>query len=83
MSTQNLIVFLAIGLVAGFLAGKIMKGKGFGVLGDLVLGVIGALVGGWLFGLLGIAGGGIFGLLAAALVGALVVLYLLRLVKKG
>ena len=83
MSTQNLIVFLAVGVFAGWLAGRIMKGRGFGLFGDLVVGVIGAFVGGWLSGLLGISTGGIVGLLVAALVGALVVLYLLRLVKKG
>ena len=63
MDTQSLIVFLIIGVVAGFLAGKIMKGGGFGLVGDLVLGVIGAFVGGWVFGLLGILPVGIIGTL--------------------
>ena len=82
MSTQNLILFLAIGLVAGWLAGRIMKGAGFGLVGDLVVGVIGAFIGVWLFGLLGISGGGVLGLLVAALVGALVLLYVIRMVKR-
>jgi len=82
MGTQNLILFLVVGIVAGWLAGRIMKGKGFGLVGDLVVGVIGAFIGVWLFGLLGIAGGGILGLLVAALVGALVLLYLIRMVKR-
>jgi uncharacterized membrane protein YeaQ/YmgE (transglycosylase-associated protein family) len=82
MPAQNLILFLLVGLVAGWLAGKIMKGSGFGLVGDLVLGVIGAFAGVWLFGLLGISAGGILGLLVAAVVGALLVLYLLRLVKR-
>jgi uncharacterized membrane protein YeaQ/YmgE (transglycosylase-associated protein family) len=82
MGNQNLILFLLVGLVAGWLAGRIMKGKGFGLVGDLVVGVIGAFIGVWLFGLLGISGGGILGLLVAALVGALVLLYVIRMVKR-
>jgi uncharacterized membrane protein YeaQ/YmgE (transglycosylase-associated protein family) len=83
MDTQSLIVFLIIGVVAGFLAGKIMKGGGFGLVGDLVLGVIGAFVGGWVFGLLGILPVGILGTLISATVGAVLLLYLIRLVKKA
>ena len=83
MGTQSLIVFLIIGVVAGFLAGKIMKGGGFGLVGDLVLGVIGAFVGGWVFGLLGILPVGILGTLISATAGAVLLLYLIRLVKKA
>jgi uncharacterized membrane protein YeaQ/YmgE (transglycosylase-associated protein family) len=83
MSSQNLIIFLLIGLVAGWLAGKIMKGGGFGVVGDLVVGVIGAFLGGWVFGLLGITAWGIIGTLIEALVGALLLLYVVRLIKKA
>ena len=83
MSTENLLLFLVIGIVAGFLAGKIMKGAGFGLLGDLIVGVIGSFIGVWVFGLLGIATGGIIGLLIAAVVGALLLLYIIRLAKKG
>jgi uncharacterized membrane protein YeaQ/YmgE (transglycosylase-associated protein family) len=83
MSVENLILFLVVGVVAGWMAGRIMKGGGFGLLGDMVVGVIGAFVGGWLFGLLGIATGGILGLLVTALVGALVLLYVIRLVKRA
>lgn len=82
MSTQNLILFLVIGLVAGWLAGRIMKGRGFGLVGDLVVGVIGAFIGAWVFGLLGIPAGGTLGLLVVSLVGALLLLYVLRLVKR-
>ena len=60
-----------------------MKGSGFGLVGDLVVGVLGAFIGGWVFSLLGIAAGGIIGALITALVGALLLLYLVRLVKKG
>ena len=81
MSTEHLLLFLAIGIVAGFIAGKIMKGSGFGLIGDLIIGVIGSFVGQWVFGLLGISGGGLIGVLVAAVVGALLLLYVLRLVK--
>ena len=66
--TQNLLWFLGIGLVAGFLAGKIMGGRGFGVVGNLLVGVLGALLGGYLVGMLGVdLGDGIAGKLLAAL----------------
>ena len=80
-STEHLLIFLAIGIVAGFLAGKIFKGSGFGLVGDLIIGVIGAFIGVWVFGLLGISSAGIIGLLIAAVVGALILLYVVRLVK--
>jgi uncharacterized membrane protein YeaQ/YmgE (transglycosylase-associated protein family) len=83
LATQNLVAFLVVGVVAGFLAGKIMKGSGFGLVGDLIVGVIGAFIGAWLFGALGISVGGILGLLVAAIVGALVLLFLVRLIKRG
>lgn len=75
-------LFPIIGIVAGWLAGKIMKGGGFGLIGDLVVGVVGAILGGWLFGLLGIEFGGISGRLITALVGAIVLLCVIRLIKK-
>jgi uncharacterized membrane protein YeaQ/YmgE (transglycosylase-associated protein family) len=83
MTTQNLILFLVIGVVAGWLAGKIMKGGGFGLVGDLIVGVIGAFVGAWLFGLLGIAAGSTLGVLLTAVVGAVVFLWIIRLFKSA
>jgi uncharacterized membrane protein YeaQ/YmgE (transglycosylase-associated protein family) len=83
MEPLNLVAFLLIGLVAGWLAGRIMRGGGFGLVGDLIVGVIGALLGGWLFGLLGINLGGICGGLVTAVVGAIVLLYILRIIKKA
>lgn len=82
MGNQNLITFLVIGLVAGWLAGKIMKGSGFGLVGDLVVGVIGSFIGVWVFGLLGLSAGGPLGLLIASVVGALLLLFVVRLVKR-
>jgi uncharacterized membrane protein YeaQ/YmgE (transglycosylase-associated protein family) len=83
MSTEHLLLFLVIGVAAGFLAGEIMRGAGYGLVGDLIIGVIGSFIGVWVFGLFGIAAGGILGLLVASVVGALLLLYVLRLVKKG
>jgi uncharacterized membrane protein YeaQ/YmgE (transglycosylase-associated protein family) len=79
----NLVWFLLIGAVAGFLAGRIMKGKGFGLIGNIVVGVVGAVLGGFLFGVLGIsAGSGLLGSLVTATVGAMVLLFLVGLYKK-
>jgi uncharacterized membrane protein YeaQ/YmgE (transglycosylase-associated protein family) len=78
-----LVWLLLIGLCAGWLAGKIMKGGGFGLLGDLVLGVVGALLGGFLFGLLGLTAYGLLGRLVTATVGAIVLLAILRVVKRA
>jgi uncharacterized membrane protein YeaQ/YmgE (transglycosylase-associated protein family) len=73
--------FILIGLAAGWLAGQIMKG-GYGLVGDLIVGVIGALLGGWLFGLAGIAAVGLIGQLVVATIGAIVLILVLRLIKK-
>ena len=71
--------FMIIGIVAGWLAGKIMRGGGFGLIGDLIVGLIGALLGGWLFSLLGISSdGSTIGSLVTATVGAIVLLAILR-----
>lgn len=83
MGTQSLIMFLVIGIAAGWLAGKIMKGGGFGLVGDLVVGVVGSFLGGWIFGLLGIAAYGLLGSLVMAVIGAMLLLYIIRLVKSA
>jgi uncharacterized membrane protein YeaQ/YmgE (transglycosylase-associated protein family) len=74
--------FILIGIVAGWIAGQIMKGGGYGLVGDLIVGVIGALLGGWLFGLAGISAGGLIGQLAVATIGAIVLIFLFRLIKR-
>lgn len=79
---MNIIGFLLIGLVAGWLAGKIMKGKGFGFIGNLVVGVIGALVGGFLVDVFNIDVGGLIGQLAMSVVGAVIFLWIVNLIKK-
>jgi uncharacterized membrane protein YeaQ/YmgE (transglycosylase-associated protein family) len=75
--------FLIIGAVAGWLAGRITRGGGFGLLGDIVVGVVGALLGGFLFGVLGIMATGLIGALIMSTVGAIVFLYLVRLIKRA
>ena len=62
---------IIIGIVAGYLAGKIMRGGGFGVIVNLILGIIGGVLGGWVFSLLGISAGGILGSLITSTVGAI------------
>ena len=77
-----LLWFLLIGVAAGWLAGQIMKGGGYGLVGDLIVGVIGALVGGFLFGAVGVEVGGLLGSLVTATVGAVALIWLLRIVKR-
>jgi len=79
---NDIIYILFVGLVAGFLAGKIMKGKGYGLVGDLVVGVLGSIVGWWLAAIMGIRGYGIITSILVALGGALLLLYIVRIVKK-
>jgi uncharacterized membrane protein YeaQ/YmgE (transglycosylase-associated protein family) len=84
MEPTSLIAFLLIGAVAGWLAGLLMRGGGFGLLGNIVVGIIGAFVGGFLFGLVGLsAGSGLVGSLITAVVGAAVLLFIVGLFKKA
>jgi uncharacterized membrane protein YeaQ/YmgE (transglycosylase-associated protein family) len=80
---MEIIWFILIGLAAGWLAGQFMRGGGFGMVGDIVLGVLGAVVGGFLFRLLGLSAGGLIGSLVVATVGAIVLLALVRLIKRA
>ena len=80
---MSIIGFLLIGLVAGWLAGQFMKGRGFGLVGNLIVGVLGAMLGGFLFDQLGISSGGMIGSLITAVVGAVVLLFLVGLFKKA
>jgi uncharacterized membrane protein YeaQ/YmgE (transglycosylase-associated protein family) len=79
----NLIIFLLVGLMADWLAGVIMKSR-YGLIGDLIIGVVGSFLGGWLFGLIHFSpGGGIVGAFITALIGAIVLLFLFRLIFRG
>ena len=80
---MNLLWFLIVGLVAGWLAGVLVKGGGFGIVGDLVVGVIGALLGGFLSTRLGFAAGeGLLGSIVVATIGAVILLLILHLVRR-
>jgi uncharacterized membrane protein YeaQ/YmgE (transglycosylase-associated protein family) len=79
---MHIIYFLLIGLCAGWLAGQLFRGNGFGLLGDLIVGCIGALVGGFVFGLFGIGTSGLLGALISATVGAILLLFLLKLLRQ-
>lgn len=73
---------IVIGILAGWIAGKIMHGRGFGLLGDLIVGVIGSLLGSFIFGLLGLGAYGLIGRLVVAIIGAVILLWLIRLIKR-
>jgi uncharacterized membrane protein YeaQ/YmgE (transglycosylase-associated protein family) len=82
MSAEMLIIWLVVGAVAGWLAGMIVKGGGLGLIGDIVVGIIGAFIGGWLFGQMGIsAGAGLVGAIVTATIGAVVLLAVLRMAR--
>jgi len=83
MDGMGLIMFLIIGAVAGWLAGNLMKGGGFGVVGNIAVGVIGAFLGGFLFSILGLSTSGYLGSLIMATVGAVVLLFVVGLIKKA
>ena len=81
---MEFIWFILIGLVAGWLAGQLVKGGGFGVIGDIVVGVLGALLGGFLFSSLGASlGGGLLGSIIVATIGAVLLIFILRLIKRA
>ncbi len=77
---MNLIVFVIVGAIAGFLAGKVMTGHGLGLIWDIVVGVLGAFVGGWLASLFGIATDNLLVLGIVAFVGACILLFLFRMI---
>lgn len=79
---MELLAFLLVGLIAGWLAGQVVKGYGFGIIGDIVVGIVGALIGGYLFGALGIAPGyGLVGAIITAFIGAVVLLAIIKMVR--
>jgi len=81
MRLQSFVIFLIIGALAGWISGLISKGKGFGLLGNIIVGIIGAFIGGFCFRLVGIVAYGFLGQLIFAVVGALLFLWLLRFIK--
>ncbi|MFM9850876.1 MAG: GlsB/YeaQ/YmgE family stress response membrane protein [Hyphomicrobiaceae bacterium] len=83
MTIELLVIWLVIGAIAGWLAGQVMSGGGFGLVGDVIVGIIGAVVAGLLLPQLGIyIGGGLIGAIINAFIGACAVLFVLRLIKR-
>ena len=81
---MGFVIWIVVGLIAGWLAGQFMKGGGYGVVVDIILGLLGGVVGGWLFGLLGVgAGGGMIGSIVVAFIGAVILVGITRLLKRA
>jgi uncharacterized membrane protein YeaQ/YmgE (transglycosylase-associated protein family) len=81
---MGFLAWIVVGLIAGWLAGQVMKGGGYGVLVDIILGILGGLLGGWVFGTLGIwQGGGMIGSIIVAFIGAVILVGVTRLIKRA
>ncbi|MEO6609153.1 MAG: GlsB/YeaQ/YmgE family stress response membrane protein [Aestuariivirga sp.] len=81
---MELLVFLIVGAIAGWLAGQIVKGGGFGLIGDIVVGIVGAFIAGFLFPRFGISlGAGIVGEIISAAIGAIILLLVIRLIRRS
>lgn len=82
---MDILTWLIVGLVAGVLASLVMGGTGYGIIGDIIIGIIGAFVGGWIFSKLGVSTpfGGLPGTIFVAFIGAVVLLFVLRLIRSA
>src|ERR1700726_1304788 len=84
MSNESLLIILGVGLLAGWLAGQIVQGTGFGIVGDLLIGIVGAFIGSWLLPQLGVhLGSGLISAIVNATIGAVLLLLVIRLVRGG
>lgn len=84
LSGESILVILLVGLIAGWLAGQVVQGTGFGLIGDICIGIVGAFIASWLFPRLGIAlGVGLVREIVSATIGAILLLIIIRLVKRG
>jgi uncharacterized membrane protein YeaQ/YmgE (transglycosylase-associated protein family) len=82
--SMGILTWIIVGLIAGWLAGKVMKGGGYGILVDIILGILGGILGGWLFGLLGIwPGRGLIGSIIVAFIGAVILVAITRAIKRA
>lgn len=79
---MGLILYLAIGALAGWIAGNLMRGGGFGVLGNIIVGILGGILGGFALGLLGFTSAGLLGSLITSVIGAVLLLFLVGLIKR-
>ena len=83
ISLGGIVWWLVVGLIAGFLASLVMRGGGYGIVGDIIVGIIGAFIGGFLASLVGIGAGGFIGTIIIAFIGACILIAILRLVSGG
>jgi len=84
LSGESIVVILLVGLIAGWLAGKIVQGTGFGLIGDMAIGIVGAFIASWLFPRLGIGlGVGLIRAIINSTIGAVLLLVIIRLVRRG
>ena len=80
---MSFIWYIIIGILSGFVAGKLMRGGGFGLVVNLIVGTIGGVLGGWVFSLLGISAGGIIGSLITSVAGAIILLWIVGLISRS
>lgn len=80
---MNILIWIVTGIIAGWLAGVLVKGSGFGILGDLIIGLIGGLLGGWLFGLFGVSASSWIGQVLVAAVGGVVLVLIIRMLRRA
>jgi len=82
---MDILTWIIVGLIAGVLASLVMGGTGYGLIGDIIIGIVGAFVGGWIFSRLGVSTpfGGLAGVIFVAFIGAVVLLFILRLIRGG
>lgn len=79
---NGIIYSIVVGLIAGWAAGRIMKGGGYGVIADILLGIVGGILGGWIVGMLGLGGGGLIWAIVVSILGAVILIWITRLIKK-
>ena len=80
---MSILSWIIVGLIAGWLAGQVMRGSGYGVIGDIIIGIIGAIIGGLVFSFLGLGATGIVGEIIVAFIGAIILIAILRAVAPG
>ncbi len=84
MSAETLLIWVIVGAVAGWLAGLVVRGFGFGLVGNIIVGILGAIIGGWLFGTVGFAfTTGIINTILTAFIGAVILLLIVRVIKRA
>lgn len=80
---MNILWWLIVGAIAGWLTGEFMKGSGYGLVGNIIVGIIGGLIGGWIFGALGITAGGLIGSIIVAFIGGVVLVAILNAIRRA